>query len=166
MLERAAILFVTAILVVIASGAVRVWSNRRLLQLRRAGSGPLWSALGERPDGRPSLVVFSTPGCTVCRTTQHPAVESVASTFGDALRVLKVDMAERPSVSRAFKVLTAPTTAVFGVDGRLQRINHGLAPAEVLAAQISELAASPASQRSREPRARPARGAPAPAARR
>ena len=166
MVERAAVLVATAILVVIACGAVRAWSTRRLLRLRRAGSVPLWSALDEHPDGRPSLVVFSTPGCTVCRTTQRPAVESVASTFGERLRVLSVDLAARPSVGHAFKVLTAPTTALLGADGQLQRINHGFAPADVLAEQISELVASPASPRSREPQARPARGAPAPAVRR
>lgn len=166
MLERAAILIITAVVIVIACAIVRVWSDRRLVRLRREGASPLWSALGERPDGRPSLVVFSTPGCTACRTTQHPAVESVASVFGDQLRVLSVDMAARPSVSRAFKVLTAPTTVVLATDGQIWRTNHGFAPADVLTAQISEVGALPGSPRSREPRARPARGAPAPAVRR
>ena len=141
MLERATILFGITIAVVAATVIVRVWSNRRLRRLQSAGPAPLWSALGERPDGRPALVVFSSPGCTVCRTTQRPAVESVVSEFGSGLRVLSVDMADRPSVGRAFNVLTAPTTVVLDRDGRIRTINHGFAPADTLAAQISALGA-------------------------
>ncbi|HYY46469.1 MAG TPA: thioredoxin family protein [Candidatus Angelobacter sp.] len=141
MLERATIILGIAIAVVTATVIVRAWSNRRLRRLQSEGPAPLWSALGERPDGRPLLVVFSTPGCTACRTTQRPAVESVATEFGGGLRVLSVDMADRPSIGRAFNVLTAPTTVVLDGDGNVQRINHGFAPAETLAAQISALGA-------------------------
>lgn len=141
MLERATILVGIAIAVVAATVVVRAWSTRRLRHLQSEGPTPLWSALGERPDGRPALVVFSTPGCTVCRTTQRPAVESVLAEFGSGLRVLSVDMAERPTVGRAFNVLTAPTTAVLDRDGLIRTINHGFAPAETLAAQISALGA-------------------------
>ena len=144
MLERAAVLLGIAIAVVAATGIIRAWSTRRLRRLQFEGPAPLWSALGERPDGRPSLVVFSTPGCTVCRTTQRPAVESVLSAFGTGLRVLSIDLADRPSVGRVFNVLTAPTTVVLDRDGEIRSINHGFAPADVLAAQITALGASPA----------------------
>ena len=94
------------------------------------------SALGESPDGRPSLVVFSTPGCTACRTAQYPAVEAVARRFGQALRILMVDLSKRPAVGQAFRVLTAPTTVVLSGDGRIASFNHGFAPAEQLEAQV------------------------------
>jgi thiol-disulfide isomerase/thioredoxin len=100
--------------------------------------------LGAVPDGRPSLVVFSTPGCSACRTAQYPAVQAVASHFGHRLRVMNVDIADRPAVGRAFNVLTAPTTVVMNGDGRIEHFNHGFAPADVLAAQLSALGASPA----------------------
>ena len=141
MVGRAAILIGIALAVAVGVGIVRAVSRRRLQRLQRNNLAPLWSALGERPDGRPALVVFSTPGCTVCRTTQRPAVDAVAAEFGSGVRVLSVDMAERPSVGRAFNVLTAPTTVVLDGNGRIRTINHGFAPADTLAAQISPLGA-------------------------
>ena len=144
MLERAALLAGLAILLAATVVAVRAWSSRRLRRMRSHGEHQLWSALGESPDGRPSLVVFSTPGCIACRTAQYPAVEVVASRFGAGLRVMTVDIADRPAVGRAFNVLTAPTTVVLAGDGRIQSFNQGFAPAEMFAAQVSALAASPA----------------------
>jgi thioredoxin-like negative regulator of GroEL len=90
--------------------------------------------------------VFSTPSCTACRTAQHPAVEAVEARFGEALRILKVDLSKRPAVGHAFKVLTAPSTVVLGGDGRIGSFNHGVVAADQLAAQVSAVAA-PASSR-------------------
>jgi thioredoxin-like negative regulator of GroEL len=147
MIERAAILALVSVLIALAVAAVRLWSTRRVGRLRAQQSDPLWKALGESPDGRPSLVVFSTPGCTACRTVQLPAVEAVQARFGRGLRILKVDLSRRPAVGEAFKVLTAPTTVVLGADGRVGSVNQGFAPADRLSAQLSALGASPASPR-------------------
>jgi len=166
MLERAALLAGLALLLALIVLGVRAWSTSSVARLRSRGDGRLWSALGEHPDGRPSIVVFSAPGCTACRTAQHPAVEAVASQFGSGLRVMNVDIARRPAVGRAFNVLTAPATVVLAGDGRVESFNHGFAPAGVLATQVSALGALPASPRSRTPRARPAPGAPGSAAHR
>jgi thioredoxin-like negative regulator of GroEL len=146
MIERSLVVLTLALLVVAAVVAVRAWSGRRIASLQAGQGQGFWNALGESPDGRPSLVVFSTPSCTACRTVQHPAVEAVEARFGEALRVLKVDLSRRPAVGHAFKVLTAPTTVVLGGDGRVGSFNHGFAPAEQLAAQVSAVAA-PASSR-------------------
>jgi thioredoxin-like negative regulator of GroEL len=139
MLERAAVLLGIALLVMAVTVAVRRWWAVRLERLKASADGPVWSALGEKPDGRPAVVVFSAPGCAACRTTQEPAVEAVASRFGEAVRVMHVDIASRPSVSRAFGVLTAPSTAVLDRDGRIGSVNQGFAPAAQLAAQLNEL---------------------------
>jgi thiol-disulfide isomerase/thioredoxin len=147
MIERIVILGIVSALVVLAVAAVRLWSAGHVEPLRAHHSEPLWKALGESPDGRPSLVVFSTPGCTACRTVQLPAVEAVAARFGEGLRVLKVDLSRRPAVGEAFKVLTAPTTVVLRGDGRVGSFNHGFAPADQLSAQLSALGVSPASPR-------------------
>ncbi len=147
MIERALILALLCVLLVLGVAGVRLWSTRRVARLRLYQSESLWSALGESPDGRPSLVVFSTPGCTACRTVQLPAVEVVEARFGRALRVLKVDLSRQPSVGEAFKVLTAPTTVVLSGDGRVGSFNHGFAPADQLSAQLSAIGASPASPR-------------------
>ena len=146
MIERFLIILAAALVVVAAVFAVRAWSGRRVARLKRGQSLGLWNALGESPDGRPSLIVFSTPSCTACRTAQHPAVEAVEARFGGALRVLKVDLSRRPAVGHAFKVLTAPSTVVLSGDGRVGNFNHGFAPADQLAAQVSA-AAAPASAR-------------------
>ena len=146
MIERLLIVLMLAVLVVAAVVAVRTWSSRRVARLKADQTQGLWRALGESPDGRPSLVVFSTPSCTACRTTQHPAVEAVRAKFGGALRVLQVDLSRRPAVGQAFKVLTAPTTVVLSGDGWVGSFNNGFAPADQLVAQVSAVAA-PASSR-------------------
>jgi thioredoxin-like negative regulator of GroEL len=146
MIERFAIVLALLVVGVAAVVAVRAWSRRRVVGLKRGQARELWAALGESPDGRPSLVVFSTPSCTACRTAQHPAVEAVEARFGATLRILKVDLSRRPAVGHAFKVLTAPSTAVLGGDGRVGSFNHGFAPADQLAAQVSAVAV-PASSR-------------------
>jgi thioredoxin-like negative regulator of GroEL len=140
MIERSLLVVTLALIVVAAVYAVRSWSGRRIAGLTAGQIRVLWNALGESPDGRPSLVVFSTPSCTACRTAQHPAVEAVEARFGEALRVLKVDLSRRPAVGQAFKVLTAPSTVVLGGDGRVVSFNHGFAPADQLAAQVSVVA--------------------------
>jgi thiol-disulfide isomerase/thioredoxin len=146
MIERFAIILGLAVLVVAAILVVRTWSGSRVAGLKVGQASGLWTALGESPDGRPSLVVFSTPSCTACRTAQHPAVEAVEARFGEALRILKVDLSRRPAVGQAFKVLTAPTTVVLSGDGRVGSFNNGFAPADQLAAQVNAVAA-PASSR-------------------
>jgi thioredoxin-like negative regulator of GroEL len=146
MIERFAIVLAVGLVAAAAVVAVRAWSGRRVAGLKSGQAQGLWNALGASPDGRPSLVVFSTPSCTACRTAQHPAVEAVKARFGETLRVLKVDLSRRPAVGHAFKVLTAPSTVVLGGDGRIGSFNHGFAPADQLAAQVSAVAA-PASAR-------------------
>jgi thioredoxin-like negative regulator of GroEL len=147
MVERAVVLAIAAVAIAAIVLAVRWWSRRGFAALRRAPADGLWTALGASPDGRPSLVVFSTPSCTVCRSAQYPAVESVEATFGSALRVLRVDLSRQPAAAAAFKVLTAPSTALLTGDGRVGSFNHGFAPAEQLSAQLSALGALPASTR-------------------
>lgn len=144
MFERALLLIAVALALFIVVVGARVLARGRLAQLRSGDQARVWSALGAAPDGRPSLIVFSTPGCSACRTAQYPAVQAVASRFGQRLRVMNVDIADRPAVGRAFNVLTAPTTVVMDGDGRIEHFNHGFAPAEVLSAQLSALGASPA----------------------
>ena len=154
MLERAALLFVFGVGLMALVIAVRAWWHRRLRGLRTTGRAPLWSALGTEPDGRPAVVVFSTPGCTACRTAQYPAIEAVESQLGGTLRVMHVDIAGRPEVGRSVGVLTAPSTIVLDKEGRIESFNQGFAPVEQLLAQLNGLGVSPASGRSHS---RPAR---------
>ena len=147
MVERALVLAVAAVAIATMVILVRWWLRRGVVALRTTSAEGLWTALGASPDGRPSLVVFSTPSCTACRTEQYPAVERIEATFGSGLRVLRVDLSRQPAAAAAFKVLTAPSTALLTPDGRVGGFNHGFAPAEQLTAQLSALGASPASPR-------------------
>src|SRR2546423_3752617 len=147
MVERALVLAITAVAVAAAVIRARWWLGRGLAGLRTAPAEGLWTGLGTAPDGRPSLVVFSTPSCSVCRTAQSPAVETVESIYGSALRVLRVDLSRQPAAAAAFKVLTAPSTALLAGDGRVHSFNHGFAPVDQLSAQLIALGASPASPR-------------------
>jgi len=147
MVERALVLALAAVAVAATVILARWWLRRGVAGLRQTPAEGLWTALGASPDGRPSLVVFSTPSCTICRTAQYPAVETIEATFGPALRVLRVDLSRQPAAAAAFKVLTAPSTALLTRDGRVGSFNHGFAPAEQLTAQLSALGASPASPR-------------------
>jgi hypothetical protein len=166
MLERAALLVLIALGVAAIVLVVRAIWTGRLARLRVDSPSRFWSALGQRPDGRPALVVFSSAGCAACRTAQEPAVEAVASRLGGALRIMQVDIASQPQVGRVFGVMTAPSTVVLNAEGGVGSVNQGFAPAERLAGQLSAAGVSPASPGSPSPPAQPAPGAPAPADRR
>lgn len=90
----------------------------------------LWAALGLQPDGRPAVVAFSSPRCLEC-AVQARIVEEL-----EAVRVIPVDAAAEPRIARTFGVVTTPSTAVLGPGGGLVALNHGLAAAERLRAQL------------------------------
>jgi thiol-disulfide isomerase/thioredoxin len=137
-IDRLVILAAFAALVLVAVAVGRFIAQRRLRQLQSSSSLALWNALGTDPDGRPTIVAFSTPGCAVCRTTQAPALQALEQRLGDAsVRVVPVDAAERPEVADAFGVLTVPTTVVLAPSGRVAHANHGFAPVERLIQQIA-----------------------------
>lgn len=142
MVERLIILVIAAIILGIALLAVRLWVQRQLRALQDASSAPLWNALGALPDGRPTIIAFSTPGCAVCQTTQTPALQALEKKLGSSrVRVMKVNAAAHPKIAATFGVLTVPTTVVFSTTGRVSTANHGFAPLETLAEQI-EVAAT------------------------
>ena len=96
----------------------------------------LWTALGDAPDGRPTVVAFSTPSCIACRATQRPALAALEERARGRVRVLHVDAASRPEVARAFGILTVPATVVLDAGGVVQAANQGFATTEKLAAQV------------------------------
>src|SRR5438128_1929034 len=82
---------------------MRAWNARRLrgvLTASNANATPFWESLGEAPDGRATLVMFSTPACAACHTAQAPAVRVVEQRLGASeVRVIRVDAAQRPEVA-------------------------------------------------------------------
>lgn len=137
MLARLLLLLALAALVAVGIFAARAWSTRHTRRLRSRPALALWESLGERPDGRPTIVAFSTKACAVCRTAQAPALEALERSLGSSsLRIVKVDVAVRPDVVKAFGVMTAPSTAVFAADGHLCAYNRGFATTDRLVGQL------------------------------
>jgi len=127
-MDRLLILAAAAAALLILVRLARALAGSRTARARALGAAEVWSALGAAPDGRPAVVLFTTPSCAECVTQR---------TLLNGVRVIEVDAAARPEVASRFGVLTAPTTAVLGPDGRVRALNHGFALAERLAAQLA-----------------------------
>ena len=132
------VLVLTALAVAVAALVVggRVLAARRLRRLRGAPPAALWTALESEPDGRPTIVAFSTPRCIACHTTQGPALAALEARAEGRVRVVHVDAAARPEIARAFGVLTVPATTLLDERGAVLAANQGFATAEKLAAQL------------------------------
>lgn len=121
--------------------AVLVWAGRalarhRLRRLKESGPGDLWAALETNPDGRPTLIAFSTPSCAACHTAQKPALAELERRLGGGVRVIHVDAAARPEAAARFGILTVPATVVLDPSGQVATANQGFAAADRLSAQL------------------------------
>jgi thioredoxin 1 len=134
-IDRLLVLAGVAAAAAVLAAVGRLLARRRLLRLRAGGAAALWAALETRPDGRPTVVAFSSPSCGVCRTAQRPALTALERLSEGALRVIQVDVVERPETARAFGILTLPATVVLDGRGSVVAANQGFATAERLAAQ-------------------------------
>ena len=113
MLERLAVLLAFGVLVAIVVLAVREKNRRRVRQVLAASNvNPLWSSLGETPDGRPTLVTFSTPSCPTCHHAQAPAANLFEQRLGASeIRVFPIDAAQQPEIAGACGVQPCPGPA-------------------------------------------------------
>jgi len=136
MLERIALLLAVVAILLLAVVATRRWNARRQSTIRKRA--PDWRALDTEPDGRRTLVVFSTPSCAACHSAQSPAVEHArARLAGLDIRRIDVDAARQPDAARAFGVLTVPATVVIAPHGtRIVAVNQGFTPSAQLVEQL------------------------------
>lgn len=141
-MQQALVLAGLAALVGVLAVAGRFLARRRVGLLRALSPGDIWSALEAEPDGRPVVVVFSTPGCAACRTAQRPAVAALEERSAGRVRVVHVDASERPRTAQAFGVMTVPATVVIDARGTVLAANQGFATAERLAGQLGVAAGS------------------------
>jgi thioredoxin-like negative regulator of GroEL len=140
--DRTLILLGFVVVVVLATIVARIWVRNRDRRREAAPADSLWNALEARPDGRPTIVAFSTPSCAVCKSAQAPALDALVVRLGPAsVRVIQVNATERPQVAAAFGILTVPTTIVLANNGRVATTNNGFAPLDRLTRQV-ELAAT------------------------
>ncbi|MEP7286601.1 MAG: thioredoxin family protein [Chloroflexota bacterium] len=131
MLER---LLITALLIGIGL-AVYVAISR--WQLHRAGlaSGSLTTS----QPGSYRILYFTTPTCSVCKTVQSPALQSLQSQFGGDLEVITVDSTEQPDLADRWQVMTVPTTFILDRNNTPRICNNGLANREKLIKQLAEI---------------------------
>jgi thiol-disulfide isomerase/thioredoxin len=137
--ERLVLVAVVALAVLVAVFVVRAYHNRKLNQLKQAG--PAWGVLGAEPDGRRTVIAFSTPSCAACHRAQAPAIDLARQRLGgdDAVRVIKVDASKRPNAARAFGILTVPSTVVLAAGGgRVVAVNQGFTPSGRLVEQLQQ----------------------------
>ena len=135
--DRLLLLALLVLLTVVAVVLTRMWSHRRRQQLLASPAADLWRALGVRADDRPTLVAFSSPSCAACHTAQAPALRQLQAQVGErGLRLLEVDVADRPATARAFGIMTVPSTVLLRRDAVLE-VNHGFRPTRRLAEQLA-----------------------------
>lgn len=119
-----------AVALVAAVALVRAVLRGRVAEAARHPA-ELWAALGAEPDGRATLVTFTSSLCLECAAQERVLAEVAAE------RRLVVDAGRQPQVARAFGVVTTPSTAVLGARGELIAVNHGLADAARLRGQLT-----------------------------
>ena len=135
MIERLA-----AALVLLAVGVIayRLMIGRQIKRTSAlVSSDPLLNGL--KP-GVPTILYFTTPTCIPCKTVQTPALNRLQAELGEAIQIVKVDATENPDAAQRWGVLSAPTTFVIDGQGATKAINHGVAEADKLRAQISRVA--------------------------
>lgn len=143
-MERALVLAAVAVLIAGLVLGGRLLAARRLRRVRGASAAVLWAALGIEPDGRPTVVAFSTPSCIACHSAQRPALTWLEELAAGHVRVVHVDAAARPEVARTFGVLTVPATTVMDERGAVLAVNQGFASLNTLAGQLGLILARPA----------------------
>ena len=135
MLERTIglALFALAVAAGLALWRWRLDRQRQHLALAElpAGLAPLL------PEPNPAILYFTTPTCAQCRLQQAPALAQVQRQRA-GLQVIKLDAVEHDALARFYHVMTVPTTVVLDSQRRPIAINHGLAPAGRLAAQLQQ----------------------------
>jgi thioredoxin-like negative regulator of GroEL len=95
----------------------------------------------ELSQGIPTVLFFTGEHCTVCHYRQRPALDWLKSERNGTLRVVELDAASEPSLTRRFGVLSLPTTVVLAADGRVGAVNYGFASRAQLDAQLKSLTA-------------------------
>lgn len=135
MTERLAI---ALLLIAVGVLAYRAYSWAVVRRRITAGLG-----LDEFRPGSPAILYFTDPGCAPCVSLQDPALQEVAAAFGQSLQVIKVQAFERTDLSDAWGVLSLPTTFIIDAAGRPRGVNHGVARAGKLLAQLAAIGEQP-----------------------
>jgi thioredoxin-like negative regulator of GroEL len=120
---------VWAIGIVLFGIALYKLTNRAVLE-HAAAQAPVSQS------GTPSILYFTTPDCSPCKTIQRPAIQRVQQTVGERIVVVEVNAYEQPELARQWGVLSVPTTFILDSSGKPLHINHGVTQAEKLLKQL------------------------------
>lgn len=123
------------VLLVIAAATAVVWISLTS-RTRRFRAAPARDLLPDPPGSRALVIAFTTPDCVPCRVRQRPALESLHRTHPQDVAVREVDASVDPELADRFGILSVPSTVVIDRRGVVLAINHTLAPAAKLAAQL------------------------------
>ena len=84
----------------------------------------------------PVLVDFFAPWCGPCRALA-PALEDIAKTYGDKLKIVKVNVDNAYKLAVDFKIRCVPTLIIFN-NGELVDNIVGLPPLSVLRQKLAD----------------------------
>ena len=118
---------------IIVSGLAVYGFTNRLVLTRAAGK---FKALQGLNPGTPAILYFTTPTCAHCKTVQRPAIQKVKQALGEKVQVIEIDASERKDLAHEWGVLSVPTTFIIDKNGQPRQVNHGVARAEKLLAQL------------------------------
>ncbi|MFN8458944.1 MAG: thioredoxin family protein [Anaerolineae bacterium] len=118
--------------VVILAGLVLLWLGWRYYKTQLMQRIPP----AETRLGLPTLLYFGADYCAPCKLQQTPIVEKLATKWGEAVIVKKVDVLQQPELATQYRVLTLPTTVILNQQGEVAHINYGVASQAKLEAQL------------------------------
>jgi thioredoxin 1 len=117
------------------------WLVNRVILARARGKR---LGLENLQPGLPAVLYFTTPDCIPCKTVQRPALIRLQQVMGEALQLIEVDAALQPELADYWGVLSVPTTFIIDAHGIARGVNHGIASAEKLQAQIEQVSGNKA----------------------
>lgn len=79
---------------------------------------------------KPVLIDFSAEWCAPCRM-MPPILKEVASTLGDSIRILKIDVDKNPALAAKLQIQGVPTLVIYKEGKQLWR-QSGVIPAHQL----------------------------------
>jgi len=86
---------------------------------------------------KPVLVDFWAPWCAPC-LAMTPIIEEVARSYGDKIRVAKINVDENPEIPQRYGIRGIPTLIFFS-KGQVEEILVGLQPKEKIVEIVMRL---------------------------